>query len=418
MSQWSFTLTYRDYDSARDLKAVTRIWKEVGWIQDEAKDADRVDIFFRTAADALVATIDDVAECAVVATDGTIKYQQETLQLGAVTAVTTSRVARKLGFAGDLTARLLARQATAGKELAALGMFEQGFYDKLGFGTGAYEQWIRFDPATLTVSHPFRPPRRLGIDDYPAIHQAMCNRLPAHGSVTIVPPELIKAELAWTDEPFGLGYFDGPDGTLSHFIWGSAKGEHGPYTITWRAWQSAEQLLELLALIRSLGDQVTQVSMLEMAEIQLQDLLKQPFRHRRLTRGGDFANRSNSFAYWQMRILDLPACIERTHLNTPTVRFNLALTDPVEAYLDDSHNWRGISGNYIVTLGESSEAVVGTDPRLPTLSASVGAFTRLWFGIRPASSLAITDSLSADPGLLRQLDNSLKLAPAHLGWDF
>ena len=30
-------------------------------------------------------------------------------------------------------------------------MFEQGFYDQVGFGTGAYEHTIRFDPATLLV---------------------------------------------------------------------------------------------------------------------------------------------------------------------------------------------------------------------------------------------------------------------------
>ncbi len=411
-------MTYRDYNHDKDLKAVTRIWKEVGWIQDLVQDASRVDIFFRTAADALVATIDEVPECAVVSTDGEMNYQRETLQLGAVTAVTTSRVARKLGFAGDLTARLLARQAAAGKEISALGMFEQGFYNKLGFGTGSYEQQIRFDPATLTVNSQFRPPKRLGISDYSAIYTAMCARMRTHGGTCILPPELMKAELEWTDEPFGLGYFDGPGGTLSHFIWGSAKGEHGPYTITWRAWQSAEQLLELLSLIKSLGDQIGQISMLEMADIQLQDLLQQPFRHRRVTRGSDFANNSNSFAYWQLRILDLPACLAKTHLNTPTVRFNLALTDPVENYLDDTHNWRGISGDYVVTLGDKSEAVVGRDPALPCLKASVGAFTRLWFGIRPASSLAITDDIEADSSLLTRLDETVKLPAAHLGWDF
>ena len=57
-----------------------------------------------------------------------------------------------------------------------MGMVDQGFYDTLGFGTGSYENWINFDPATLQVNYPFRPPRRLTVDDYEAIHFAMLSR--------------------------------------------------------------------------------------------------------------------------------------------------------------------------------------------------------------------------------------------------
>lgn len=411
-------MTYRDYDPERDAKAVRRIWKECGWIRDEERDGVYVDSVFKAANDALVATIDDTPECAVHGMYGEIRYLAESLRMGAVTAVTTSHVSRKLGFAGELTARLLARQAEAGMEVSALGMFEQGFYDRLGFGTGAYEQWIRFDPATLTVSKTFRPPKRLQVNDYAAVHQALCNRRQNHGDVVIYPPELIQIDMGLTPEPFGLGYFDGPGGSLSHFIWGSTKGEHGPYTIKLSAWQNAEQLLELLALLKSLGDQVGQVGMLETGVIQLQDLLKQPIRTRRTTRDSQFANDSSSVAYWQLRILDLGACLAKTRLNTPTVEFNLDLHDPVQSYLDDGRNWRGISGNYVVRLGADSRAVKGEDPALPTLSASVNAFSRMWFGIRPASSLAITDNLSGDGELLERLDASLRLPKAHLGWEF
>jgi hypothetical protein len=409
-------MSYREFDLDRDLKAVERTWRECGWIEDDKQAAFLKDFF--SVGDALVGTIDGEAECVVHSTPGSIRYQDETLLMGGVTGVTTSHIARKSGFARELTARLMARQASAGMEVSALGMFEQGFYDKLGYGTGSYEHWITFDPATLNIDTKFRPPKRITPSDFKAVHGAMCNRSKGHGGCDLVPPEIVKAELNWADNPFGFGYFDGPNGELTHFIFGSAKGEHGPYNIHCRAYQNPQQLMELLALVKSLGDQVNSIGMLEIGEIQLQDLLKQPFRNRRSTAKGDHANTSRAMAYWQLRILDLQACMAKTKLNTPSVQFNLSLTDPVVDSLDDGVNWQGIGGEYIVELGAESLAEPGNSDVLPTLQASVSAFSRMWFGIRPASSLAVTDNLDGPTELLQNLDNSLRLPRAHLGWDF
>ena len=100
------------------------------------------------------------------------------------------------------------------------------------------------------------------------------------------------------------------------------------------------------------------------------------------------------------------------------VQFNLALTDPLAAILP-SGSWRGCAGDYRVTIAESSFAEAGRSAGLPTLRASVNAFSRLWFGVAPASSLAITDSLQTDdPALLPRLDEALQLPPPQVGWDF
>ncbi len=408
--------TFRGYDAARDLAAVQRIWKECGWAESDEEVAAIEDFF--SAGDTIVATIDGEPECCAHSTEGTIKYLDETLKLGAVSAITTSHISRKLGFAKKLTASLLAIQAELGMEVSALGMFDQGFYDKVGFGTGSYENWINFDPATLNVDYPFRPPKRLNLDDYEAIHHAMMSRASSHGNVFLPSSKMFKAELTWTKRPFGLGYHDGPGGTLSHFIWGEMKGEHGPYTITARAYQSRDQLLELLALVKSLGDQVHQIGTLEFGEIQLQDLLRQPMRTKRTTAKGQFEQSIHATAYWQMRMLNIASCLAKTHLNTPPIRFNLELTDPVADILDQGSNWRGLSGDYIIALGSESSATNGKEASLPALRASVNAFSRMWFGVRPASSLAITDKLQADDQLLRSLDESLRLPRPHLGWDF
>jgi hypothetical protein len=50
--------------------------------------------------------------------------------------------------------------------------------------------------------------------------------------------------------------------------------------------------------------------------------------------------------------------------------------------------------------------------------ASINAFSRFWFGVRPASNLAITDNLSGEEGLINALDKAACLPRPHFGWDF
>ena len=216
----------------------------------------------------------------------------------------------------------------------------------------------------------------------------------------------------------GLGYYDGPGDTLSHFFWGEVDGANGPYRVYYSAYQTPAQLFELLALIKSLGDQVLMFAMEEPPDIQFQDLLKQPSRNRTSTRGSKFAGSHETIAYWQARMLDVPACLEKTRLDAEPVTFNLAMSDPIEAHLDGANAWHGCAGDYVVTLAEESAAETGRSPNLPTLNASVGAFTRLWLGVRNASSLTLTDDVAGDEALLRALDRSLRLPRPHLGWDF
>ena len=130
-------LPIRPYDEATDLDHVLRMWLEVGWI-DSADKRDALQAFF-AAANAEVGLIDDEAECAVHWTPGNIRYQATDLGLCAITAVTTSHIGRRQGLASTLTARALQQGADAGHAVAALGMFEQGFYDRVGFGTAAYD---------------------------------------------------------------------------------------------------------------------------------------------------------------------------------------------------------------------------------------------------------------------------------------
>jgi len=160
------------------------------------------------------------------------------------------------------------------------------------------------------------------------------------------------------------------------------------------------------------------VKLREPQGIQLQDFLKQPHKMRQVSEKSKYESKITASASWQARICDLPGCLDRTRLSGESVRFNLVLSDPIEQFLDDDAPWRGIAGEYVVTLGPSSSAEPGRDSSLPTLSASVGAFTRLWLGVRPATGLAWTDALSSPQDLLEQLDHVLCLPDPKPDWDF
>ena len=66
----------------------------------------------------------------------------------------------------------------------------------------------------------------------------------------------------------------------------------------------------------------------------------------------------------------------------------------------------------------SASAEPGRSETLPTLAASVGAFTRLWLGVRPAFGLAMTDDLRGPAALLEALDRVVRLPEPEPDWSF
>ena len=408
--------TFREYDHDKDLEAAKRIWQEVHWIEDGSDDKS-LDAFLKVGR-SLVAELEGSAECLVTANSGNLRYLKEDLPLSIVTAVTTSRIARKQGLAKKLTARLIAEEAEAGAIVSTLGIFEQGFYDQLGYGSGSYEHWMSFDPADIDIDQKIRPPQRLQGKDWKQIHQALQNRKRQHGGVTLFSEHIVEAELGWSKKGFGLGYADGPNGELTHYFWGKSADENGPIIIYSMAFQTNEQFIELMALLKSLGDQIRLVKMREPAGIQLQDLVQTPFRYRIVTEKSKFEHINRASAYWQTRICNLEACIAATRLNSRSLCFNLDLSDPLEKLIDPEMTWRGCAGKYTMELGSTSKATSGFEEGLPTLVADIGTFTRLWLGVRPATGLSITSNLSGPAALIKDLDEVLCLPDPHPDWDY
>ncbi|MCK4871271.1 MAG: hypothetical protein KAS72_00955 [Phycisphaerales bacterium] len=410
-------MDFRAYNADRDLDATQRIWREVGWVDENQQ---KILEYFIPAGRAMVADVQGAAECVVTTMLAEMRYLKRDIPTCCMTSVTTGHIARKQGLAGRLTAETLALDVADGAAVAILGIFDQGFYDKLGFGTGTTIRRWAIDPAVLRVEPTSRVPGRLTKDDWRIMHANRLKRVRRHGNCTMLPVEMTRAELEWTKKPVGFGFFDEASDELTHHMWLSAEDgmERGPYDLAWMAYETTDQFYELLGFLKTLADQVHGIRMAEPSGIQLQALMDEPFRRYRLTAKGAFDSKPTGLAYWQIRICDLHACLAKTKLRGASVRFNLELADPIDRYLSAESPWQGIGGEYVVTLGPTSGAELGRDGALPTLRTTVAALTRLWLGVRPATGLAVTDDLSASEELLDQLDAVLCLPEPLPDWDF
>jgi hypothetical protein len=403
-------MRFREYNPDTDRAAAQRIWREIGWM--DATGEELIDLFL-TGGRAWVAELEGEPECVAQTMSASVRYLKEEVPAAVLALVATSHVARQQGLAKRLSAHMLALDAADGALLSLVGYFDQGFYNHLGYGNGSYEVDFDFDPATLMVSDRARTPRRFTRDDWEGRHAAHLARRPAHGRCNYTSPVHFRVEMHGKNA-FCLGYCDTPDGSPSHCLWLNADDMNaGPYRVEWMVYRTPEQFRELMALLRSFGDQVRLIHLRQPPGLQFEDMLSRPLRQRSITRRGSFENAAHATGEWQVRLLDLAGALAHTHLTGAPVRFNLLLRDPIADLLDDGAPWRGIGGEYVVEFGEESSATPGQAAGLPTLTASVNAFSRMWFGVRAASDLAYSDELGAPPELLQQLDETLRLPEPH-----
>lgn len=392
----------RKYNKETDEKALEQVAKEVGWNPVTMK-------LYVEEGRELVAEVDGRVEAFCSTSSGNIQYLDEQLSFSEIGTVAASLLVRKQKISGTMTALKIVEDAEAGAAVCALGMFDQGYYDKMGFGTGSYTLGITFPLKALMIKGKARVPKRLTSDDFLAINNSLQKRMRAHGSFTCTP-DLVKGIMK--EGGLGLGYYDAK-GELTHHIWFSDRSlEEGPLRIFWWSYQNLEQLKELLQLIKSFEDQIASVKIKEIPFIRIQDFIERPYHHAVLSEKSPHQYRTTADADWQMRILDLEACLEKTKLPISDLSFNLKLADPIEKFLiNEDVTWKGITGEYTITLGKESSARKGLSENLPTLEASVGAFSRLWFGCATASELAFSSDLKGNNKLIENLDKAFASLP-------
>ena len=412
-------MNIRPYEAKRDEKAVIRIWEETRWIdRGDEDDATHLRGMLDNSC-VLVGELDGEAECVTISSPASIRHLNEDIPLGIVAAVTTSPRGRRTGLASRATAELVRRDAEAGMMVSALGMFEQGFYSRLGFGNGPCELRWSLDSSNLQVEVKAEIPVRITVEDSEDVYRAMRRRALRHGGVRIHNPAHIRADMGWTEYPLGLGYRDA-GGELTHFVWGEMKDENGPFVVTALAWREPEQLREMLALLKGLGDQAHLVKLIEPAGLQMQDFIARPFRESNTPKEGEWRKGAKAEAWWQARINDLAGCLQRTSLthSGAALAFNLRLDDPIGKFLPAAGGWKGVGGDYVVQLGAVSSAEPGSRKGLPSLHAGVGGFTRLWLGCAEASAIAAAGQIEAPRQLLDDLEATLRLPIPRTGCEF
>jgi len=401
------------YDAELHFDSAVRHWAEINWGDGGKKEQERLKRSWEVGS-TIVGVVDGAAEALGHWVPGGVRHLDRDVSMAAITAITTGPLARQHGFASGITARCLVEAANEGFATAGLGIFDQGFYDRMGFGMGSYDYLAVFDPAQLTVPVPARTPVRLTVDDYEEIHAALHRRFREHGSAVLDPPEIVWAELRLYERPLLLGFRDGD--RLTHFLGMDMKGDYGPHSVNVFSFESRDQYVELLGLLKTLGDQVLAVRVLQPGGLQMQDFFDRPFRNAQRTKGGAYAYDISARAFWQLRMLDVAACVNETPWRSDPTRFNVEVTDPVVEHLDGS--WNGVGGQYIFEAGDVLTAEPGHDNDAPTLTCSVNALTRWWMGVIPATGLALTPGFEAEPELLQQLDHGLVTPTPYRGWDF
>ena len=407
-------MEFRKYDKKQDRKAAFRIWLECGWVKDNKEDKKTFDIFTESGRTE-VAEVDGKAEALVVLNPGKMRYQNRDLKLTAVSAVTVSRILRKRKAAPRLLASMLRDEMEKGTHLAGLGMFEQGFYNRLGFGTMKYEHWYSFDPGRLKIYKKGKRPVRLTEKDWKECYRCFKERQTGHGFVTIDSGENFHAEMLQPNS-FGLGIKK--EGKLSHYLWFHGDNiSHGPYQVRWMAYNCWDEFLELMGIIKSLEEQVRCVNMREPAHIQLQDFVEKPFRLMGLTEKSHFWSKNEAEAYQQLRICSLEECISAVEYDGPPFSFNLTLTDPLLRYTE-GEEFRGCEGDYTVTVGPESKAGRGHGKNLPLVKGTVNGFTRLWIGVMPASTVGLTEEIFIDSELIKPLEKAFYKPYARSDWDY
>ena len=228
------------------------------------------------------------------------------------------------GDAGDWRRRYHSLTCTAaadGAAVALLGMFEQGFYDRFGFATGAPMLVARSTPPRCASTTAVSVTRRLGLADGAAMGDAMRRRLPHHGRVTSTPRTHGRG-MGIPRQPFALGYRDGD--RITHFVAGSLKEENGPFEIQFCSYETGDSCSNCSAAARTRrpgalgGDDGTAAPAAPSAD-------RRANRQRSRSRRGAHEPAPGSDLV-AARVLDVPAVVSARQWVGPPVEFDLVLT--------------------------------------------------------------------------------------------
>lgn len=462
-------MEFRVVNAKPDLEQLKLLWKDAAW-DAELEDYEAALRHLIPHTHSLVADDDRGIAAVVASMGGEFQFLESSLPMSVVLSVLSAAHARRQGHSAELLTILLQQEQTRGAVVAVLGAFDQGYYDKLGFGTGGYDPVMVMNPAALRIpsharralDHPSVRIRRITNADSEALFASWVRHKRYHGACTAKNVGFVSAMMhGMAGQGFGLAICEG-SGTNEHIaahFFGKRLGE-GKLDILWACADTPARYLQLLEVIHRLSDQLEQVKLTPPPYIALHDLLARPLRDGIVHTGHPF----DDALLWQLRILDIPRAIHAVRLPiAETVHFTLRITDPVEKYAPA--DWTGCAGDYAVQLGEESRCVplksqgeswgnaqqgewgetregAWSESRGNTqggargntqdnaqdnaqeaqgeavLDASIGAFSRFWSGALRPSALSHSDHFHASEELIAQLERVYSVPTPFRMWEF
>lgn len=405
------------YDPSLHLEDCLLTWKDAGWL---AKGLEKAAEEFIGAGSALVGL--ENGKAVALATSGKGSFHHclhgGELPFCAVKSVNVAFHGRKLGYAARLTSALLAEAGERGDACAGLGMFEQGFYDRLGFANMPYWNSLQLRPSDIAIQGEMSSrPVRLAAEDWEEIHRNRTQRYRCHGSLNL-SSATTKASIGFSPGCFALGFRNRAGELTHHVFFEKISGEHGPALTGWLVFSNHEQFRDLMILLKSMGDQIDLVRISEPPGLQLQSLVKKPLSARRRTLSAPRERAEvRSLAWTQCRILSPTGCIDGMNCPGKPCSFNLILHDPIEEHLEGRGSWRGCSGEYTVNLSSGSCVESGLSRGLQLLECSVNAFSMLWSGSTRASLLPYLFSVNAPVELLEDIEQSMPMPEPFYDWE-
>ena len=405
--------TYRSANFNQDGPQLLELWHQAGW-REEHFNMEMELKYYIPACDSLLAERNGRIVGAVGTMPGSYRHLNSEITLCGVTSVITAVEARRQAVGSDLTRKMLQQALEAGAEVALLGAFDLGYYNRLGFGNGLAHQMIIIDPADIALEGTAPILHKLTKDDAHAMHTARLRRYSAHGACNIHPAGFTTAIAhATAAHAFGLGLLD-QEKLVAH-LWAVVKDDI-TLSVEWWVADSPRYWLELLKGVATLQDQVQHIIMPYPAGICLEDLLRSPYRRLR----GMMKEEQSPYPppeYWQIRILDTIGCFSKISL--PMIqpyRFNARLHgEPPLA----STKAPSAPSDYTISVGEHSTCEKGHTKGLPLLECGIGALSRLWCGAYSASTLALSDHCQfSDDSLRMALDRLFALPTPMCDWYF
>ena len=170
----------RVFERDRDLEQLQRVWRETGWLEEGDLSKRGIEAYLN-ACDTIVEDVHGVMDIGASRAEGVLQVQGSGLPLCVIAGVYAGLAGRQGGHATRLTALQVAAGVADGAAVASLGIFDQGFYDRLGFGIGPYVHRMTVEPASLKVPRLERSPVRLTVDDAAEMHACRLARRHEHG---------------------------------------------------------------------------------------------------------------------------------------------------------------------------------------------------------------------------------------------